>query len=160
MKKIFMILLVIAAFIAMSNFATEAEAADVPEFLDVVGNRATYVGGQQIRDKNGDYNTYSYECDDINVGEDLATEYCNYLITYYPFHFDGGFENDYTRTSAEEFTTALFTYTGSKYSNAFICKDYKRKRQYSCNVAVFTHAQYQIGIMKITIRVATSLIYG
>lgn len=139
---------------------TQAQAADVPEFLSVVGNKATYIGGQQIRGKSGDYDTYAYECDSIKLGEDLAVDYCNYLLTNYPFQVSGGFENDYTRTSAESFTRVLFKYTGSKYANTFVIKDYHRKQQYNCNVCVFTHAQYQTGIMKIVIQVATALTYG
>ena len=137
------------------------EAADVPNFLSVVGNKATYTGGQRLRgDLYGDYNTYSYLCDDISIGEDLAVEYCNYLITHYPFRFDGGYENDYTRTSAETFTTALFTYTGSKRANTFIREDYQRGDTYDCNLSVSTHAQYQDGTIKITISVAPELTYG
>ena len=100
-----------------------------------------------------------YICDDISVGEDLAVEYCNYLITHYPFRFDGGFENDYIRTSAAKYTTALFTYTASKYVNTFIAEDYNAKQKYECNVSVSTHAQYQDGTIKISICVARELTY-
>ena len=116
------------AFVLLIS-SVQAQAADVPEFLSVVGNKATYVGGQQIRDKNGNYDTYAYECDDIGVGEDLAVAYCNYLISHYPFQVSGGFENDYTRTSAESFTQVLFKYTGSKNVNSFVIEDYQRNRQ-------------------------------
>lgn len=147
------------AFVLLIS-SVQAQAADVPEFLSVVGNKATYVGGQQIRDKSGNYDTYAYECNDIRLGEDLAVAYCNYLITNCPFQLVGGFENDYTQTSTKSFTQALFKYTGSKNVNTFIIEDYQRKRQYNCNVNVLTNAQYQTGTMKIVIYVATALTYG
>ena len=122
------------------------EAADVPNFLSVVGNKATYTGGQRLRgDLYGDYNTY--------------TEYCNYLITHYPFRFDGGYENDYIRTSATKYTTALFTYTGSKRVSTFEREDHSEKVTYDCNLSVSTYARYQDGTIEITIRVAPELTY-
>lgn len=153
-------LLPIAVAFVLLISSVQVQAADVPEFLSVVGNKATYIGGQKIRDKSGKYDTYVYECDDISVGEDLAVAYCNYLITNCPFQLVGGFENDYTRTSAESFTQALFKYTGSKNVNTFVIEDYQRNRQYNCSVDVLTHAQYQTGTMKIVIYVATALTYG
>ena len=136
------------------------EAADVPNFLSVVGNKATYTGGQRLRgDLYGDYNTYTYLCEDISLGEDLAIEYCNYLITHYPFRFDGGYENDYIRTSATKYTTALFTYTGSKRVSTFEREDHSEKVTYDCNLSVSTYARYQDGTIEITIRVAPELTY-
>ena len=157
MRKCFLTLFLVL-FIAIP--ATSAKAGNVPEFTSVVGNDAVYVGGQNIDDKNGVYTTYSYDCDDIKLGEDLVVEYCQYLTSNYPFVLIGGYENDYTRTSAESFEIALFNYTGSKHVGSFISKDYKRKIQYTCNLRVFTHAQYQTGIIRITIGVADGLTYG
>ena len=157
MKK-FLLPMLLALAILLPTM--QAQAADVPEFLSVVGNYAEYVGGQNINDKNGVYTTYSYDCDDISFAEDLVVEYCQYLISNYPFAFAGGYENDYTRTSAEKFEVALFNYTGNKYVASFISKDHKRKIQYTCNVRVFTHAQYRTGVMRITIGVANGLTYG
>ena len=157
MKKTLLSILVV---FSIFMFTIKVEAADVPEFLSVVGGNATFIGGQNINNKNGVYTTYSYMCDSISQGENLAVEYCGYLINNAPFVLIGAFENDYTRTSAEKFTHVMFNYVGSKSVGSFIVKDRKKKSRYVCNVKVHTHAQYQSGTLKITIYVANGLTYG
>ncbi|MBO6180013.1 MAG: hypothetical protein IKN12_05720 [Selenomonadaceae bacterium] len=139
---------------------TNALAADVPELLSVVGGKAIFLEEKSINNKNGVYTTYSYMCDSISQGEDLAVEYCDYLINNAPFVLVGAFENDYTRTSAQEMTNIMFNYVGSKNVGSFKVKNYSTKQQYICNVRVHTCAQYQSGIFEIYVSVGSGLTYG
>lgn len=75
MKK-FLVLCMLAVAILIPTAIVEA--ADVPEFLSVVGNKAKYIGGQQIRErpgkvKHGNYDTFAYQCD-VDSGKDIAVE--------------------------------------------------------------------------------------
>ena len=161
MKKF---LSVIILSIAILIPTAMVEASDVPEFLSVVGNKATYIGGQQIREKpgkvkHGNYNTFAYECD-IDAFEDLAVEYSQYLMSSCPFKVVSGYEDDYIRTSAKRFTAVFFDYTGSKYVSKITHTCRHEKRDYSGNLVVLTTEDFQAGTAKIVVHVPVELTYG
>lgn len=154
---------ILLAFAIMIPMAI-VEAADVPEFLSVVGNKATYIGGEQIRErpgkvKHGNYNTYAYECD-IDAFEDLAVEYSQYLISAYPFKVISGYEDDYIKTSAQRFTCVFFNYMGSKYVSKITHTCRHEKKDYHGHVAIVTTENFLEGTAKIVIQVPVELTYG
>ena len=159
MKKIFSILF--ATFAIFVIFPCERIfAADVPDFLSVAGDRATYIGSQQTRrGRWGYFDSYSYECD-VSDLEDLAVEYTEFLVYNFPFAIGGGFENDFTRTSARKFTTAFFKYTGSKDVTPFLVENFDNKTTYECQMAIVTQEMYDTGMAHFTIWISPSLIYA
>ena len=156
MKK-FLVLCMLAVAILIPTAVVEA--ADVPEFLSVVGNKATYIGGQQIRDKSGNYDTFAYQCD-VDSGRDLAGEYCKYLISEYPFRFNDAFEEDYIKTSAKRFTVMFFNYTGSKQVGKITHTCMNERRDYHGHVVIWLTENFLEGTAQITVDVPIELTYG
>lgn len=161
MKK-FLVLCMLAVAILIPTEIVEA--ADVPEFLSVVGNKAKYIGGQQIRErpgkvKHGNYDTFAYQCD-VDSGKDIAVEYCKYLISEYPFRFVDAFEDDYIKTSATRYTVMFFNYTGSKYVSKITSTCMHEKRDYHGHVVIWVTENFLEGTAKITVSVPIELTYG
>ena len=158
MRKLFL-LLVFAFYISIIMPMEYAEAADVPDFMDVAGDKASYYGVEHSSSERGVCDIYQYWMS-IDDGEDLAYEYTRLLLKNYPFIFIGGFQNDYISTSAQFFETALFDYIGSKNINSFIRRDVERKSQYSCKLYISIQENFSEGRTICFIGVAQGLTYA
>lgn len=149
MKKFLMLVL---AFVLIIPIA-KAQAADVPNFQDVGGNYLTFTG-REVAAKKG-YICYGYDCD-IDLNENFAEQFINYLVQNCGFQFAGHKFDDFTRTSAQTFEYWQFNYVGSKYVAPF----QKSKKSVPCHLEVGRSKNYQTGITHFSVRIANGLTYG
>ena len=137
----------------LDRLVAAAQAVDVPNFAQVGGNYLRFTGREDAYSKG--YVCYGYDCS-VDLKENFAEQFMNYLVQNCHFQFAGHDFKDYIRTSAETFEYWQFNYVGSRYVAPF----QKRKKTIPCHLEVGRHKNFQTGITHFSIRIASGLTYG
>ncbi|MBR1397226.1 MAG: hypothetical protein IJ563_06800 [Selenomonadaceae bacterium] len=154
MKKV-LISFLLAIAIVIPTATTEA--ADVPEFRQVAGNYANYIGTQR---SHYGFTSYDYNCD-LNVGDALVQQYMQFLTSYYPFYFIGNDSSDLRRTAnSQDIFYFYFGYNGPTYAPPVTMGKSKKRNSAYCHVAVVIQHYYAQGYARVKIQVANGLSYG
>lgn len=149
MKKILMLALAVVLVLPIAT----AQAADVPNFLQVTGNYVTQIDGQNLS-KQG-YRTYSYICS-VDLRDNFAKQYVSLLLNNYDFKLIDHEFDDFIKTSAKTFEWWYFTYTGSK--NVTAAHEVIGPAHW--NVYVVEVKNYESGMKNFSIAVSYGLTYG
>lgn len=139
--------------------AAKAAAADLPDFAQFGSGYLNFTGRENSSNRRGNYVSYGYDCS-VDLRENFAEQYMNYLVQNFPFQFIGHDSKEY-KASAAVSDYWYFKYVGSKNVRTFdALKHGSAKAFVPCHLQVSRRKDFQSGITHFSIRIASGLSYG
>ena len=133
--------------------------ADVPDFGQFGSGYLSFTGRENSSNKRGNYVIYGYDCS-VDLNENFAEQYMNYLVQNYPFQFIRHEYKEY-RTSATVRDHWYFRYTGSKNVRTFdALKPGSATSFVPCHLEVSRSKNFQTGVTHFAIFIVNGLTYG